>query len=298
MAAGWRSVTSFVHEFRSSVAKAPLGVDEPRAAAAMLATRIHGLPLVAAQPVLTNLAALALSHRERLVVHELRGAVPRVAAETDLHTLPTEPPRLLQTPWILEVRAPGEEVLFGRTASLAGYELDGVIYLIGLDHPDGVWVAPWRPAWTGGELEEGTVQDASPLVDNVEAHQEWAREAARFAVVLGLLLDATGSPLRMREEGPSLPGRRHGKPRPATPWVTRRVYLDGAGGGGWAGAEARVGGDGASVAGRVEARVEVRGHLKLQPYGPGGRERRLIYVASHEARRWVAPRPLRVVVSA
>lgn len=40
------------------------------------------------------------------------------------------------------------------------------------------------------------VRDDSPLIDDVDAHHEWAREAARFCVVLGLLLEAVLSALR------------------------------------------------------------------------------------------------------
>src|SRR5262245_38080645 len=36
--------------------------------------------------------------------------------------------------------------------------------------------------------------------------------------------------------------------------------------------------------------MQALGHLKRQPYGPGSKERKWIYVASREARRWGSPK--------
>lgn len=232
-------------------------------------------------------------------VHELRGRVPARVAGTDLHSLPDEPPRLLRAPWIVEVRDPERgERLFGDTAGLAGYELDGTTYLLGVGYPDGARVALWRPRWPGGDIEAGVVrEDSGGLVDDLEQHVGWGRSAARFAIVLGLMLDAAGTPLRVTDDRPQLPGSRKGKPRPARPWAVRRIYLeeqgndeeDGPGGGGAGGA--------ASVADLIESSVMVRGHLKRQRHGAGGALVKWIYVASYEARRWFTSRPTRVVVS-
>lgn len=87
------------------------------------------------------------------------------------------------------------ERLVGDTVSLGGYALDGVTYLVGLDWPDGARVARWTPTWGGGELEAGIPLDDSPLIaTDTGGHQAGTREVARLAVVLGLLLDAEGSP--------------------------------------------------------------------------------------------------------
>ena len=52
----------------------------------------------------------------------------------------------------------------------------------------------------------------------------------------------------------------------------------------------------AKLVGRVGNQAVVKGHLKRQPCGPRGSERKLIWVERYEARRWVAPGPVRVVV--
>src|SRR5690606_10784391 len=140
---------------------------------------------------------------DRLVVHRLSAGATRTVHETDLHTLPGEPPRLLRRAWIVESRRPETEPLFGSTASLAGYLLDGTIYLIGVQYPDGIMVSRWRPDWAERDLDTTVTPDEdSPLIDDVDAHHEWARQAARFAVILGLLLEAEGSPVTVEDERP------------------------------------------------------------------------------------------------
>jgi hypothetical protein len=264
-----------------------------RTRAAALAVLHSGVDVVDGAPALVNVGALALAAVPRLTVHSVRPGAAGLVHATDLHSLPGEPPRLLRRAWLLEVRRPeAGERLFGETVSLGGYDLDGRTYLVGLDYPDGVHVAGWRPAWGERDLEVALPHgESSPLIEDVDAHHEWAREAARFAVVLGLLLDAEGAPLRREDDRRDTAGKpaARGPGRPGE-YVVRHLYLDDS-------PANRAGGSGGvSVPGTLAAQVVVRGHLKRQPCGPGGRERRWIWVGGYEARRWVAPRPARVVV--
>jgi len=248
-------------------------------------------------PELVNIAALAIRGRTRLVAHQVRPAAARQVAETDLHSLPDAPPRLMRGPWMVEVRRPETgEHLWGDTVALAGYEAEpGTTFLVGLGAGGWCRAVHWRPRWTGENLEEGTQQVRSPMVDDMSAHETWAREAARFAVVLGLLLDAEGAPLRVEEERQRDTARRSKRGGTSAQGVhVRHVYLD----------EERVarppapassGGDG--TAGRLVEQVLVRGHLKRQRHGPGNREVKWLYVAGYSARRWVAPGVAQVVVS-
>jgi hypothetical protein len=271
------------------------GVDDFRVAAATMAATVYGTEALANAPTLVNCAGLALS-MARLTRHELTADAIELVHATDLHTLPSEPPRLLRGAWILEARRPERRCLFGDTASLGGYTLDGAVFLLGIGYPDGAVVARWQPHWTGEDLDASVTPDtASPLIDDValDFPTAWARQAARFAVVLALLLESVSTPLTV-EEPPR--ARREGARHAGTPapWVVRRVHLRTpapvqrmqAG----EGARPSAGGDRQALA------VEVRGHLKRQPYGPGGTLRRWIYVSSYEARRWVAPRPVSIIV--
>lgn len=280
----FQPLSPLVREARANTPLPPLS----REAAAAVALETWGERALAL-PALVNVAALALA-LPRDVVHDVSPGAARRADETDLHTLPDEPPTLLRRAALCEVRRPHRERLFGSTVSLGAYALDGAVYLVGLDWPDGVRVARWRPYWSGGDLPAGIPADASPLIDDVEEHREWAREAARWLLMLGLLLDAQGSPVREGEDVPVAVRRRSPTGNGDGP-VTRRVYLD---------EPARPGGSSAVQGGPVEGRlgleVPVKGHLKRQPYGPAQGLRRWVYVESYEARRWVAPRPLRIVV--
>lgn len=288
----WSSLSNIVRKLQGFEGLVP--PDPPfRERAAALAVAAYGLPTVTDLPALVNCAGLALS-MPRLTVHRVSSGVSRTVAETDLHSLPGEPPRLLRGSWLLESRRP-EEPLFGDTACLGGYELEGSVYLVGLGYPDGARVARWTPRWRDEDLDAGVVRDESPLIDDVDAHREWAREAARYAVVLGLLLEAEGSPVAMDDE---LEGRGARRLRPAGTgrgeWVIRRVYLGRLTPSGRRAPDTP--GEASDLSGRLAAQVPVRGHVKRQRHGPGGADRKWIYVEGYEARRWVSPRPLRVEV--
>ncbi len=289
----WTSISDLALEL------APLAREVPtaapiREAAAEVAVRRWGPAGVAGLPTLVNVAALAVSAaRGRLLVHRVRPAAAALVDSTDLHSLPAEPPRLLRRPWILEARRPETgERLFGETAALAGYQVDGVTYLIGLSYPDGARVARWTPRWTGGELDAGIPAETSPLIDDADTHHAWVRDAARFAIVLGLLLDAEGAPLRTEDQVGGATSSKGGRRGDAPAWAIRNVYLERPEhrGGGGSGA-----GEGAPVAGKIGEIVAVRGHLKRQRHGPGNELVKWVYVAGYEARRWVAPRA-RVIV--
>lgn len=307
---GWHGLAELVanlHRHRAG----PLPSGDLRERAAALAARTWGIHSVLARPLLVNLGALALL-MDRLSVHRLSAGAIRLVHETDLHSLPGEPPRLLRRPWIVESRVPEREWLFGQTASLGGYPLDDAIYLIGLDWPDGVFVSRWRPRWEERDLDATIERDESPLVQDVDAHYAWSREAARFSLVLGLLLDAHGAPLAFRDERPTAWPQRGRSPQrarePSGGWLVRHITLgepirlasepwlvERAG-------ERAEQGEGDDTARRPLSAalhpqvVPVRGHLKRQPIGPGRSQRKWIYVRSYEARRWIAPRPLRLEV--
>ena len=295
----WRSISDMVRELHS---RPRPDVSDLRAAAGALAASAYGFEVVAEQPSFINVAALALVVR-RLIVHRLTPGAIRAVDETDLHTLPGEPPRLLRGPWILESRHPDRgEPLVGNCPALAGYRLEGAIYLIGFGRPDGVYVARWVPRWGEEDIDASVQADGSPLISDVDAHQTWAREVARFALVMGLLLDAEGTPVEVEDRISGAGGKkRRGRSRltgkgAADPgaWIERRVSLSRPR---QARTHTRPSERESLPPGRAPATVEVRGHLKRQPYGPGRRERRWVYVEAYEARRWIAPSPLQVVVT-
>lgn len=279
-------------------------VGDPRMHATAVAAQAWGEQFVMTNTAAINLGVLSLQTNGRLVSHEIDRGARRLVDETDLHALPDEPPTLLRGPWVVEMRDPTSDVLLepsvnrAPTVSLAGYPLDGVIYLVGLQYPDGIAVARWTPRWTGEDLDAGVARDTSPLIDDVDAHHEWARDAARFAVVFGLLLDVAATPLRVYDPRAEHRGKRSlrkGEKKAPPAWVTKRVLLD---------PDRKIaerrpepsgeGGDGPRSHLHAEVRP-VSGFLRRQPHGPGGSLRKLIYVPGFEARRWVAPR-VRVIV--
>lgn len=222
-----------------------------------------------------NLAGLAVVSRCAPDVWLCRPSASAIVHDTDLHSIPDAPPRLLRGPGVIEVRRPETgERLWGDYASLGWYDAGGVTMLVGLRYPDGYAVARWTPAWTGQDLEH-QLPDAelgSPLIDSIGEQHEFASSAARYLVVLGLLAEAEHSPLRIELDRQE---RR-----------TRHIYLDDAP------ARPRIAASSApaEIPGRAAEQRPVSGHLKRQRYGEGRALTKWIYVERYEARRWFVAR--------
>ncbi|NVJ25850.1 hypothetical protein HUW62_31980 [Myxococcus sp. AM011] len=160
-------ISDLLVELAPRLAEVPLACgSDPQAVAEELAASVWGRKAVESEPNLIDVAMLGLLGRHHLVVHQLYGAASRHAAVVDLHALLDTPPALLRQPWLVEVRHPDEgTLLFGDTISLAGYTLDGTMYLLGQLGDGRSVFASWRPRWTGEDLEEGPRRERSPVID-------------------------------------------------------------------------------------------------------------------------------------
>lgn len=291
-----RLLSDFVREARPFRRARGGLVDE---AAYVYTTRYAGAP-----EGMINVCALACAYARAgsVTLHEVRSGVARVVAETDLVDLPTEPPRLMRGPWMLEAARPERgATLFGNTVCLGGYPLDdGRMVLIGFQAPDGFMSAAWRPPW-GRKLAPESIVTENAIVapDSISGFRDWGVQAARYAVTFALLLEADGSPLDERDElgiG-GAPGRGGRAPkrteRRSVDWITRHVYLTETRGTSRPGAKASE----TPTPDRTEvAEVHVRGHLKRQRHGPGHSLTKWIYVAAYQATRHVAVGDHKVVV--
>ncbi|NBC41407.1 hypothetical protein [Corallococcus exiguus] len=270
-------ISDLLVELAPLLAEVPLAYgSDPQAVAEELAASAWGRNAVESEPNLIDVAMLGLLGRHQLVVHQLHGAASQHAAVVDLHALPDTPPALLRQPWLLEVRQPDEGArLFGDTLSLSGYTLDGTMFLLGLLGDGSSVLAPWRPRWTGEDLEEGPRRERSLLIDEGHAppHAAWAREAARYAVVFGLLLEAEGSRLGI-EEAP------RGEAHEGLP--VRTVCLRGP-----VDVPAVASETGFAWRGAVER--QARGYLTRQRHGPWLSLARWQYVSKRSMWRWVRP---------
>jgi hypothetical protein len=219
-----------------------------------------------------SLSMLAILSRCTPPTWLCRPAASSLIHATDLHSIPDAPPRLLRSPGVVETRRPETgEVLWDDYVSL-GWYIDGdTIYLLGLRYPDGFATARWRPKWTGAELEPqlpGQVSPSEISFGDVEEHSAFARSAARYLVVLGLLAEVERGPLRIERDR----GAR----------TMQHVYRDQE-------HATTVRREPESAALTAQA-VEVTGHIKRQRHGPGSTLTKWIYVTGYEARRWVGPR--------
>lgn len=133
----------------------------------------------------------------------------------------------------------------------------------------------------------------------VAVFNAWSQAAARFSLMFAIHMEAEGTPV-VYKDAPM--GGRHplrtGKRTSESDWVERRVYLDRVPRSASSRTDAEsVEGDPAAD-GKQQTAVMVRGHMRRQPYGPEHSLRKWVYVESYEARRWIAPKPLRINVLA
>lgn len=264
-----------------------------REQAMAVALEVLGPRVVTNSPAWLNLAALATATRERLVVDQLTPEAAELVSASDLHAVPLQAPGLLARPWVAEV--PPDRALWGDTYALGGYALDGTVYLAGLTRGGACLVAPWRPRW-GTEEQEIASQDALVSPEMFATWSTWGQQAARWALLYGVLWDARGTPLEAGAPE-TRPGPRKGEQRDARrareAYQRRSVSLT-------ARAIATLRGDPATALdheGLAVSSVAVCGHLRRVPCGPGGREREWQWIEGYSARRWCAPAALRSVRS-
>jgi hypothetical protein len=134
----WRGLSDLVPRLRREVEAAPtdLALRERAAWVACAAAKIDpdapGAAFVVQSRI--NLSTLAILSRCAPQIWRCRPAVSALVHATDLHSIPDAPPLPLRSPGIVETRNPAKgEVLWGDVASLGWYQLDGAIYLLGLN---------------------------------------------------------------------------------------------------------------------------------------------------------------------
>jgi hypothetical protein len=170
--------------------------------------------------------------------------------------------------------------------------------------PDGVCVGCFTPRWRERELAVSHEDEENPFIapDHVEAHDAWSHEATRWALLFAIHREAEHTPVVYRDTikrgRKTVPGA--STPRGPDAWVERRIFLDRitrwAAGTPAEGEQEQQASGATDNEGRKLANVFVRGHMRRQPFGPGGEGRKWIYVAGYDARRWTSPKPLRIVV--
>jgi len=224
-------------------------------------------------------AALAMACVRRsggVVVHQLTHDATELVHATDLRTWPSKPPALMDGGWVIESK---RGVLFGQVCSIGGHDAglgDGTSVVHGRMLSGEAWVCPITVPWGHrGDAEAAEQMDCRLLPPELETQlTTLAAEALLFAVTLGLLLEAEHSPDAVKERGDTKDrSRRHRGAQPGQPraWSERVVYLTEA-----PSPTPRHDDTGSretvEMGGRVEARAQVRGHLRSQPSGPGGRQ--------------------------
>lgn len=234
--------------------------------------------------------------RGRICAHVLRATAVDEIWATEVRELPDEPPRLLVGAWIIEVDDYTRTRLFGDVVALAGVAAGGRHSIVALAADTSMSIQHWTPPW-------GRSLPADAALEAVGSGAFWSgrdlgtvlARATSLGTTLGILLECEGTPLAVTDARDKIPRALRGQPSVLTrrEWVTRYVSITPRA----AEAARRATEWAAALApGDTSHLSVVRGHTKLQPCGPRGAERKMIYVAGYEARRWVSAAPLRTVV--
>jgi len=256
--------------------------------AGLAAVKNLGVNTVNSLPIWINIAALKLS-MDNLIVHQVTPGVSGMVDVTDLRSIPSETPKLLEKSWLIESKKP-EIPLFDSTSALGGYKIDASIGIIGMDYPDGIRFTLWTPKWGGGEISQ--IGDFTPILDVDPVYYNWAMHAVRYVLVLSLMLEADKSPALIDAGSKSTKKKLSKTGSRKNPWVVRRIHL-------MRTASYKHDGErsGSSIKeGKVQETVFVRGHLKRQVVGKGRKERKWIWISSYDSRRWIIPGPRKIVV--
>lgn len=269
----------------------PIRTIEDHARIARAGTRLRISPTTIAT------ARLAFAFGQQYTVHSLHPTAIQTVRETDLHFWPTTPPHLLQRPLVVEAdQKKGDGYLFGRVRGVCYMPTDSVgisLFLAWSDEGYAVDEVPVKWAKDDDEERKNIVLEASR--DQTHVADEGglfinSDAVLQFLTVLGLLFEAKTAggvrPLDVETRAGKLPDGRPTKkgqgftakyvrlsesPRPAAPAAS---------------APRGVPPHGEDL--RPEE-VRVRGFLRRQPCGPGGRDREVIFIDPHTALRWVSP---------
>ena len=237
----------------------------------------------------TKLGVLAIKSRGQPATYMMRPSASRVVEETDLCSIPSEPPPLLRSPGIIEARRPETgERLWDDVVSLAWYEVAGAersppqllpaLVLIGQCWPNRHFIARWQPVWTGEDLDEQMppVDWGANLIDSVDAfeHQRYAKAAARFLVIFGLLEQIDDGPLRFEIDKKTKTRQvrlrdRH-QASPLLPRAEMQNPID--------------------PSARVLSDTVVKGHLRRFRIGEGRAKVQWKYIHDYRSKRWFSPR--------
>jgi len=287
-------ITKLIAPLRKIVERLPPMSIVPNAVTAAVVAAHYGDEIIEDDPVFASkLGALAIKSRGQPATYMTRPSASRVVEETDLCSIPSEPPPILCSPGIIEARRPETgERLWDDVVSLAWYEVAGAersppqllpaIMLFGQCWPDRHFAARWQPVWTGEDLDEQMppVDWGANLLDSVDAfeHQRYAKAAARFLVIFGLLEQIDDGPLRFEIDKKTktrqvrlrdLSARGHQAP-PLLPRAEVQNPVD---------PSVRVLGD-----------TMVKGHLRRFRIGEGRAGIRWKYIHDYRSKRWFSPR--------
>lgn len=142
------------------------------------------------------------------------------------------------------------------------------------------------------DVEGAFYQTLDLFIDDVVGHREDTIKMVIFALTLGALLEAEGTPLTTRSvrQEAGATRRKYGKPKKPLVWSVSQVGLKPQP---VSEKEATEPTESSDMSGRHAEKVRVRGFLRRQPFGPARTERKWVYVASFESTRYKGDNPKR-----
>lgn len=245
-----------------------------------------------------TLSALCLS-MPRLCVYKMRPEAVKVVQETDLRSIPASPPRLFKSAFLIETCEP----TLDRITDIGGFLLDGQYWILGCRFPDKMLIDIWTPTWGGSnDLLTSSEFGQNLTKEEIEDTLRRAGDALNFALTLGLLLDAEGSPFDQVETVERMGSLRKQKKirettntkRNEVGWTIRTISIPVP----YHPSPLRPAGfdtpGEADLSNLHPELTPVRGYLQRKPTKDGPK---WVYVQPYKAIRWMGDRPTRVVVT-
>lgn len=257
------------------------GGPDIRAEAGRMASDRFGRMSLVEMPPVVNLCALRIRMGSDFTSYRIAAGVLERVRGLSVSCSPYSCPKMMDGVFIVESDNPSVP-LFGNTVSLAGYWLDGRLFMLGSGSSGGMFVANVLPKWDGSDSE--TIRTDRIIMGSEAEVDAFSKNAFSFMVRLSLLMESERAPVEVSSVRPSSKRTRNSY-LPSDRVTVRYVSLSRR----YASSRTQSGEVGhMDETGRVAVRSEVSGFIRLQHYGTGNSLSKYIYVDSFESTRWTS----------
>ena len=233
---------------------------------------------------------LRLAFGDFITAHTLTDGVCKKIINTKIETLPVGRPAFLKSPFLLEAKQ--GECLLHDIHTIGGYiDEMGTLIIISYFTDTSFLVQIEQNSFSGIAMSDINFANSS---GEERAGDIKNRDTLPFITILALMMEAERTPLSVSDTKRRNTGGKNATQGKSisSGWVERRIYID-----------ARYKPEapssergGLDKDGKILKNVRIQGFLRNQPYGPGHKLRKWIYVEGFESSRWARTGDTRIIV--